>query len=111
MLFSNSGGRNLIYSPDDDVYHTHHIGLLLLEKNMKSYFVALDSQFKSVLGMKKFSLSLKYDDKLGNTVSEMLPTIQYCMYLRDTIVFFFEDHREKVIFDTFCKNADFIFSR
>lgn len=62
---------------------------------MKSYFVALDSQFKSVLGMKKFSLSLKYDDKLGNTVSEMLPTIQYCMYLRDTIVFFFEDHGKK----------------
>ena len=107
--FSNSGRKNLIYSPDNDIYH---IGLPLLEQHPEKYiFVALDSQLESVLDMGKFSVSLKYDDKLGNSVPDILPTVQM-LYVSTgcDYVSFFKDHGKKSFFDTFCKNANFISS-
>lgn len=101
--------KNLIFSPDNDIYH---IGLPLIEKHPeKVIFVALDSQFESVLDMEKFSLFLKYDEKFGSSVQDILPAIQV-LYVATgcDYVSFFKDHGKKSFFDTFCKNAEFISS-
>ena len=105
--FTCQGLKCLVYSPDNDTYH---IGLPLTEKYPeKNVYVALDNTFETLLNLNKLSYSIRYDEKFGRSLPDVLSIIQMlyvstgCDYIS-----FFKDHGKKSFFDTFAKNSEFI---